>query len=396
MRRFRDQVWSRLRVTQMPASELTRYLTSTALAFRGYNVTNLGRTGELLAHPAYAETVERHLTAASLAATEILKRPVDLVARVRRGEETSLESYGDAIALIMAVEAAQLELLAGVFGVAYRQARFSFGYSLGEIAALVAGGVMQTANAMRVPLELSADCVALAHDVTLGVLFTRASELPANDVRRICLKINAEGHGVIGISTYLSPNSMLILGQGDTLDRFLKLAKDELKVRFHLRKNDHRWPPLHTPIVWERQIPDRAARALHTLPMILAEPKPKVLSLVTGDFSYTDTNARKLLHEWVGHPQLLWNVIDHTLADGITTVIHVGPDPNLLPATFRRLSENVQGQLSASVGLRTLSAATAKRRWLRSLLPQRVSLLRAPYVRHVILEDWLLENAPAT
>jgi [acyl-carrier-protein] S-malonyltransferase len=378
----------------MPPADLARDLPSTALAFRGYNVTNLGRTGELLAQPAYAETVERHLVDASRVATEVLQRPVDLVARVRRGEETTLEAYGEAVALIMAVEAAQLELLAGQFGVAYKQCRFSFGYSLGEIAALVAGGIMETNDALRVPLALAEDCVALAHEVTLGVLFTRASELPANDVRRLCLMVNLEGRGVMGISTYLSPNSMLILGQGDTLDRFLELAKAELSIKFHLRKNDSRWPPLHTPIIWERHVPDRAARAMHTLHMNLIEPKPKVLSLVTGDFSYTDTNARKLLHEWVGHPQLLWNVIDHTLADGITTVIHVGPDPNLLPATFRRLSENVQGQLNASLGLRTLSAATAKRRWVRSLLPQRVSLLRAPYVRHIILEDWLLDNAP--
>jgi [acyl-carrier-protein] S-malonyltransferase len=374
----------------MTPAELTRNLPTTALAFRGYNVTNLGRTPELLAHPAYGETVERHLRLASEAASEQLKRPVDLVGRVRRKEETSLETYGEAVALLLAVEAAQLELLAGIFSIPYRQARFSFGYSLGEIAALVAGGIFETSEAMKVPLLLSADCVALAHDVTLGVLFTRASELPANDVRRVCLMVNREGNGIVGISTYLTPNSMLILGQGDALDRFLDLAKDELKVKFHLRKNDHRWPPLHTPIIWERHISDRAGQAMHTLQMSLVAPQPKVMSLVTGDFSYTDTNARKLLHEWVDHPQLLWNVIDHTLADGITTVIHVGPDPNLLPATFRRLSENVQGQLDASLGLRTLSAATQKRRWLRQMLPQRVSLLRAPYVRHIILEDWLL------
>jgi [acyl-carrier-protein] S-malonyltransferase len=116
-----------------------------------------------------------------------------------------------------------------------------------------------------------------------------------------------------------------------------------------------------------------------------------VLSLVTGDFSYTDTNTRKLLHEWIDHPQLLWNVVERTLAEGITTVIHVGPDPNILPATFQRLGENVEEQLKLNMGLRALSAA-ARRRWLAGLLPQRASLLRAPYVQHIILEDWLLEN----
>jgi [acyl-carrier-protein] S-malonyltransferase len=35
-----------------------------------------------------------------------------------------------------------------------------------------------------------------------------------------------------------------------------------------------------------------------------------------------------------------------------------------------------------------------QRPWLASVLPARASLLRAPFVEHIILEDWLLENAP--
>ena len=326
-------------------------------------------------------------------ASEVLGRPVDLAARVRARKKPTLEAYGEAVALIMAAEAAQLELLEKQFGIDYRQAKFSFGYSLGEIAALAAGGVIEMTEAMRAPLALAEDCIALAHDVTLGILFTRSAELPANDVRRICLKVNEAGTGIVGISTYLSPNSVLLFGQGDTLDRFAALAESDLPVKFHLRKNQHRWPPLHTPIVSDRQIPDKAAALMHKLKIRLQAPKPPVLSLVTADFSYTDTNTRKLLHEWVDHPQLLWNVVERTLSEGITTVIHVGPDPNILPATFQRLGENVQEQLKLNLGLRALSAA-ARRRWLAGLLPQRASLLRAPYVQHVILEDWLLEHAP--
>ncbi|MDX1944324.1 MAG: hypothetical protein SFU86_02880, partial [Pirellulaceae bacterium] len=279
------------------------------------------------------------------------------------------------------------------FGLDYRGAAFSFGYSLGEIGALIAGGVLAPAAALRIPLSLADDCVALAHETTLGILFTKASELPFQGVRRACLLVNEQGRGAIGISTYLAPNSVLLMGQTDTLDRFAEIAKREVRVKFHLRKNDQRWPPLHTPIMWERHIPDRAARLLHTLPLALAEPKPNVLSLVTGTFTYTDTTARRMLREWIDHPQLLWNAVEHVLADGIKTVIHVGPEPNLVPATFTRLSENVAAQLRDSMGLWALSAA-ARRPWLSRLLPERSILLRAPYVQHVVLEDWLLENAP--
>lgn len=372
---------------------LTRALPRAAIAFRGYNVTNLGSSRELLATPAYAATIERHLTELGAAAAEVLKRPVDLVARVREGRESVLETYGEDIALILAMELAQLELLHDHFGIDYRQVAYSYGYSLGEIAALIAGGLLTAADALRIPLSLADDCVALARESTLAILFTRSSELPFQGVRRACLMVNEAGKGAIGISTYLAPNSVLLMGQGDTLDRFAEVARHEIQVKFHLRKNEHRWPPLHTPIMWERHIPDQAARLMHTMPLRLAEPKPNVLSLVSGHFTYLDTTARRMLREWIDHPQLLWNAVEHTLTDGIKTLIHVGPAPNLIPATFHRLAENVVDQLKESVGLRALSAA-AHRRWLQRMLPDRASLLRAPYIEHVILEDWLLEHAP--
>ena len=79
-----------------------------AFAFRGYNVTNLGRTPELLAHASYGPTVASVLGEASRTCSEILGRPVDLVGRVRMSKETTdLTSYAEDVALIVAVEVAQ-------------------------------------------------------------------------------------------------------------------------------------------------------------------------------------------------------------------------------------------------------------------------------------------------
>jgi [acyl-carrier-protein] S-malonyltransferase len=378
---------------QSAAAELARRLPDTVLSFRGYNVTNLGRTPELLAHPAYGPIVEEHLAVVSVAASRILARPVDLTARVRERREPTLAEYGEALALLIGVEAAQLAILHRVFGIDHRAARFAFGFSLGEIGALVAGGILEPTAAITVPLALAEDAVALAHETTLGVLFTRSRELVLSDVERLCLEVNQQGAGVVGISAQLAPNSLLVLGQGDTLDRLIARAAESLPVHVHLRKNDHRWPPLHTPIVWEKQIPSRAARLMHTLPFRLAEPTPPVLSLVTGEFSYSATSARSLLYRWIDQPQKLWDAVYQTLASGATTVLHVGPAPNIVPATFRRLSEDVLSQLSGNHSLRALSAAV-RRAWLRRLLPERTALLRAPYVEQIILEDWLLAQAP--
>ena len=55
-------------------------------------------------------------------------------------------------------------------------------------------------------------------------IVARAKELVIDEVRRLCLEVNQEGRGVIGISSYLAPNSLLLMGQGDTLDRLVARA----------------------------------------------------------------------------------------------------------------------------------------------------------------------------
>jgi [acyl-carrier-protein] S-malonyltransferase len=366
---------------------------SAAYAFRGYNITNLGRTGEFLAHRAYGPHMQRWLRRASEICAEVTRRPVDLADRVRRHEETGLETYADAVALTVAVELAQLELLKEFFGVAYRDARLSYGYSLGEIAALAASGLFEIEEALKVPLAMASDAASLAHDATLGVLFSRGPAIDVVKVDHLCLEINAEGNGVIGVSSYLAPNSLLLIGQGTTLDRFQKRLPEQFPHRLYLRRNEHRWPPMHTPIVWQRSIRDRAAMLMQTVRLKLAAPIPPVYSLVTANISYDEINTRKILTDWVDHPQHLWDAVYETLVLNIPTVVHVGAEPNLIPATFKRLSDNVEAQTGAKTwggrGLRFVSRA-ARRPWLAKLLPRQSALLRAPYVRQVILEDWLL------
>ncbi len=154
-----------------------------------------------------------------------------------------------------------------------------------------------------------------------------------------------------------------------------------------------RWPPLHTPITWQRALPNRAAVLLETLPGGFRAPSLPVLSGVTSRASYHDYNSRELLHRWADHPQRLWGMIRHTLTAGVETVVHVGPAPNLIPATFKRLAEGVRSQLAgrwpARLGLRAVSCMV-RRPWLAQLLPSCAALLHAPFLQHIILEDWLL------
>ena len=72
-----------------------------------HDVTNLGRTPELLNHAAYGPVVHAALREGGQICAEVVGRTVDLVARVRDGRETtSLAGFAEDIALIVAVEVA--------------------------------------------------------------------------------------------------------------------------------------------------------------------------------------------------------------------------------------------------------------------------------------------------
>lgn len=371
--------------------EFEQGIRKTAFAFRGYNVTNLGETPKLLSHKVFGPIMEQHLARGSEICAEVMETPVDLVKRVREEKEATLEEYHEAVAMIVAVEQAHIEIMQTFFDIKLANADMIYGFSLGEVAALVAAGVLRMKDALRIPLLMSRDAVDLAKDVTLGVLFSRAAELPVRNVQRICNEINGEGQGVVGISAFLAPNSMLLIGQGDTLDR-LKARKAEIcSERVHIRRNDHKWPPLHTPIVWQRNITNRSQFLMHTMEGACRAPEPRILSLVTGDFSYDEVNTREIIGDWVDHPQQLWSAVDKTLSGGIETVVHVGPQPNIIPATFDRLATNVTLQTKGTFRMRTLSRL-ANQGWISAILPSRANLLRAPNVRHVVLEEWLLQQ----
>ena len=181
------------------------------------------------------------------------------------------------------------------------------------------------------------------------------------------------------------------MGQGDTLDRLDGAGREGAATCACIceRTTTLAADP-HADRLAAADIQPRRG-ADDTLPLKLARAAAaRCFRSSRGSYSYTAVNARELLHQWVDHPQRLWDAIYETLASGVTTVLHVGPAPNIIPATFRRLSEDVASQMQESRSLRALSAAV-RRQWLRRMLPQRAALLRAPYIEHIILEDWLLQ-----
>jgi [acyl-carrier-protein] S-malonyltransferase len=379
-------------------TDFREQLSTTAFAFRGYNVTNLGKTPELLEHPLAGPIVERHLVEASELGTKLLGREVDLVTRVRQREKTTLESYSEAVCQICAVELAHIEILETHFDTKLADAKCATGYSLGEVGALIATGVYDLESLLTPILSFSDDCVELARNIRMGIVFSRGPTLDMDIVEQLCVEITMLGEGTVCISAILAPNTVLLLGQNGSLDLFKKRMKEMLPKQAHMKKNPDLWPPIHTQITRQKNIPDRASVMLETASGGITAPSIPVISCITGEPSYNEFNSRSILYDWIDHPQKLWSVMENLLKSDVTTIVHVGPEPNIIPATFKRLSMNVATQLNqkslAGMGLRAVSSIVRGRPWLAQMVSKNASLLRAPLIEHVILEDWLLENLP--
>ena len=377
------------------AHPLKKRIANAAFAFRGYNVSNLGRSLELLEHPQYGPVIIPILEQASDICSKAIGKPVDLVARVREKADTNVNTFPEDVSMIVAMSVAHIKCLEQFFDIKAQSAKLFMGYSVGELAASIEAGVFKMEEILPLPLVLASEAASLAEDVTMGVVFTRDQSLKLSDIRRLCVRISSEGQGIIAPSTHLAPNACILLAEGDTLNRFQELMKTEISDKLLLRRNKNKWPPLHTPILWKKSIPNRGALSLFKIQGGFTAPKPPIVSCVTGKPSYNDWNSRDLLVQWIDQPQLLWDALYYLLESGVELVIHVGPEPNLIPNTINRLSQNVADQIKkgliGGIGKRVVSF-TARRPWLSSLFVSKSAILRAPFVQHIILEDWLLEQ----
>ena len=193
----------------LTADALGARLRKTAFAFRGYNVTNLGRTPELWDVPAYRPVLAHWLEIGSQVCRSVCGGSTDLVARVVGKLEADLDHYAEAVALIMSVELAQIQLLRESHGVDYSASTLAFGYSLGELTAVAANEITPPEEAMRVPISLAEDCAALARGVRMGIVFSRRAAIEERAMHSLCEEITAERRGVIAVSAVLSPEHFL-------------------------------------------------------------------------------------------------------------------------------------------------------------------------------------------
>ena len=295
------------------------------------------------------------------------RRTVDLSARVAAREPTSLDTFVEDTATIVAMELAQVRLLEEVFEVPVREARLSFGHSIGELSALVLGGVYEMEQLLPIPLSLAHDCADLTADTTMGILSSPSGTLEPERVQRLCSAISSRGPGWSGrrptsrrtrccCSARATRSTCSRPRCGTTCPRPSRCGAGPITGRRCTRP-------------WSGSGASPTARRWRSITpaAAISSRSRTVVSCTTGRANYDEWNSREILTEWTDHPQRLWDAIEHTLGSGVDLVIHVGPEPKLIPTTFERLSGKVMKQLKNrhldSLGRRVLPSIS-RNHWL--------------------------------
>ena len=202
------------------------------------------------------------------------------------------------------------------------------GHSLGEYAALVAAGVLDFSDALRL-VNARASLMAEAGETQQGTMAAILG-MEIEQLQQLCTGTE----GVVNIANYNCPGQLVISGEVDAVNQVVELARAEIGAR------RCRLLPVsgafHSPLMVPAQ--QKFGSVLNSVPM--QPPKVDMAMNVTGAFATDVENIRHLLFQQITQP-VRWEKILHTVGQtGITHFVEVGPGKVLSGLVKRTLPES--------------------------------------------------------
>ena len=214
------------------------------------------------------------------------------------------------------------------------------GHSLGEYSALVAVGVLEFADALRL-VHARASLMAEAGETQQGTMAAILG-MEIEQLQQFC----DSAEGIVNIANYNCPGQLVISGEIEAVNHVVELAKAEIGAR------RCRLLPVsgafHSPLMAPAQ--QQFGPALDSV--TLYPPQVDIIMNVTGEFVTDADDIRHLLFQQITHP-VQWEKTLRTLErTGITHFVEVGPGQVLSGLVKRTLS----GSSSVNVeDIKTLS-----------------------------------------
>ncbi|TWV53485.1 ACP S-malonyltransferase [Streptomyces misionensis] len=225
------------------------------------------------------------------------------------------------------------------------------GHSLGEYAALVAAGVLDWPDALRL-VRRRGELMAAVNRRTPGRM-AAVLDLGADRVDELCAEVTGQAHGTVQVANYNSATQTVVSGDARGIDEFAAAARRagarhvvDLKVG----------APFHS--VFMKEIEAEFAEDLAGVRF--AEPSLPVVANATAGYVHTAESARELLRRQLASPVLWTQTVELLVAAEVSALLEVGPGrvlsniarasapgvPALSVGTIRQLDKAV-AQMSA-------------------------------------------------
>ena len=240
------------------------------------------------------------------------------------GPEVDLKQTENTQLAILVCSVATLRVLE-TFGIAPSAVA---GHSLGEYSALVAAGVLDFSDALRL-VQARASYMAEAGETQQGTMAAILG-METEQLQQFCDTVD----GIVNIANYNCPGQLVISGEVVAVNRVVSLAKAEIGER------RCRLLPVsgafHSPLMAPAQQKFGAVLGSVTL----HPPKLDIAMNVTGRFATDVDDIRQLLFQQITK-SVQWERTLQTIAEsGITDFVEVGPGKVLSGLVRRTLPDS--------------------------------------------------------
>ena len=305
-------------------------MTQLAFVFPGQGSQQVGMGAELAQHYAVADAVfeEADVTLGRGLRELCFQGPaVDL----KQTENTQLA--------ILTCSVAALRVL-GKYGILPNAVA---GHSLGEYSALVAAGVLDFSDALRL-VHARASFMAEAGETQQGTMAAILG-METERLQKLCKTTE----GIVDIANYNCPGQLVISGQVDAVNHVVSLAKVEIGAR--------RCRPLPVSGAFHSALMVPAQRKFKSVldSVVLHPPQTAIAMNVTGEFAANANDIKRLLFQQITQPVQWEKTLDTIRNIGITHFIEVGPGKVLSGLVKRTLPESSAMNVE---DLKTLSLVT--------------------------------------
>ena len=245
------------------------------------------------------------------------------------GPETELKQTENTQLAILTCSVATLKVLTQL-GIAPQVVA---GHSLGEYSALVASGVLDFSEALRL-VSARAQFMAEAGEKQNGTMAAILG-MEASQLQHLCDKVD----GVVKIANYNCPGQLVISGEVDAVNQVISLASAEIGAR--------RCRLLPVSGAFHSPLMESAQQKFQSVldPVMLHPPEIDIVMNVTGEHTTDTDDIKHLLFQQITQP-VQWKKTLHTIAKTrITNYVEVGPGKVLSGLVKRTLPDSISSNV---------------------------------------------------